>query len=75
MTKRYIPVENNDGFYRDTTTRAIINTNKKDYQLYMANREKMLSDKQRIDNLEVKVSSIKDDIDDIKNLLLKIVDK
>tara|TARA_R100000231_G_scaffold111350_1_gene82534 strand:+ start:145 stop:372 length:228 start_codon:yes stop_codon:yes gene_type:complete len=75
MTKRYIPVENNDGFYRDTTTRAIINTNRKDYQLYMANREKMLSDKQRIDNLEVKVSSIKDDIDDIKNLLLKIVDK
>ena len=75
MTKRYIPVENQDGFYRDTTTRAIINTNKKDYQLYMANREKMLSDKQRIDELEVKVDSLKDDISDIKDLLLKIVDK
>ena len=75
MSKRYLPVENNDGHYRDTTTRAIINTNKKDYQLYMANREKMLSDKQRIDELEVKVDSLKDDISDIKNLLLKIVDK
>ena len=35
----------------------------------------MLSDKQRIDELEVKVDSLKDDISDIKNLLLKIVDK
>ena len=75
MNKKYIPVENNKGFYRDTSTRAIINTNKKDYQLYMANREKMLSDKQRIDELEVKVDSLKDDISDIKNLLLKFVDK
>lgn len=75
MTKRYLPVENNDGLYRDTTTRAIINTNKKDYQLYMANREKMLSDKQRINELEVKVDSLKDDISGIKDLLLKIVDK
>ena len=73
--KKYIPVENQDGFYRDTSTRAIINTNKKDYQLYMANRNKMLSDKQRVDDLEVKVDSLKDDISDIKNLLLKIVDK
>ena len=75
MDRKYIPVENNKGLYRDSATRAIINTNKKDYQLYMANREKMLSDKQRIDELEVKVDSLKDDISDIKNLLLKIVDK
>ena len=75
MNKKYIPVENNKGFYRDTSTRAIINTNKKDYQLYMANREKMLSDKQRIDELEMKVDSLKEDISDIKNLLLKFVDK
>ena len=75
MGKRYIPVDKQDGFYRDTTSRAIINTNKKDYQLYMANREKLLSDKQRIDNLELKVDSLKDEISDIKNLLLKIVDK
>ena len=75
MDRKYLPVENKEGFYRDTSTRAIINTNKKDYQLYMANREKMLSDKQRIDELEVKVDSLKDDISDIKNLLLKIVDK
>lgn len=75
MDRKYIPVENNKGLYRDSSTRAIINTNKKDYQLYMANRERMLSDKQRIDELEVKVDSLKDDISDIKDLLLKIVDK
>ena len=41
----------------------------------MGHREKMLSDKQRINELEVKVDSLKDDISDIKDLLLKIVDK
>ena len=72
---RFVPVENQEGFYRDTTTRAIVNKNKKEYKAYMANRNKMLSDKQRIDDLEVKVDSLKEDIGDIKNLLLKIVDK
>ena len=74
MDRKYIPVENNKGLYRDSSTRAIINTNKR-LPVIHGNREKMLSDKQRIDELEVKVDSLKDDISDIKNLLLKIVDK
>jgi hypothetical protein len=46
-----------------------------EYQSYIANREKLQSDKERIDNLEGKVDSLQGDISDIKNLLLRIVDK
>lgn len=72
---RFLPVENKEGIYRDSSTRSLVNTNKKDFDDYIANRKRLLSDKQRINDLEVKVDSLKDDIGDIKNLLLKIVDK
>ena len=75
MSRRYRPVENHDHLYRDNTTNAIINTNMNEYQSYIANREKLQSDKERIDNLEGKVDSLQGDISDIKNLLLRIVDK
>ncbi len=72
---RFLPVENKEGIYRDSSTRSLVNTNKKDFDDYISNRKRLLSDKQRINDLEVKVDSLKDDIGDIKNLLLKIVDK
>ena len=75
MNNTYRPVENHDHLYRDNSTKAIINTNMNEYQAYVANREKLQSDKERIDNLEGKVDSLQGDISDIKNLLLRIVDK
>lgn len=75
MNNNYVPIKDQDGFYRDSTNKSIINTNKKDFEVYLNNRRRMTSDKQRIDDLEVKVDSLKNDIGDIKDLLLKIVDK
>lgn len=75
MNQRYRPVENHQHLYRDNTTNAIINTNMSEYQSYIANRDKLQSDKERIDGLEEKVDSLQGDISDIKNLLLKLVDK
>lgn len=64
-----IPVEGKDGFYRDSKTNAIINKNRLEYQTYVSNREKLLSDKERISNLETEMSTIKSDLDEIKSLL------
>ena len=57
-----------DGFYRDSNSQAIINKNNQDYQAYVANRAKLLSDKERIDNLE-------NEIGDIKSMLQTLIDK
>ena len=70
-----IPVKDHRNLYRDGSSTAIVNTDSVGYQAYVANREKLLSDKQRIDNLETKVEEIKGDLSDIKNLLVQLVDK
>lgn len=64
-----IPVEGKDGFYRDSKTNAIINKNRLEYQSYVSNREKLVSDKERITNLETDFNRIKNDLDEIKELL------
>jgi hypothetical protein len=70
-----VPVQDHNNLYRDSSSRAIVNTDTTGYQAYVSNRDKLLSDKQRIDQLESKVEEIKDDLSDIKNLLIQLVDK
>ena len=75
MERRYQPVENHNHLYREVGTNAIINNNTNEFKAYVANRRKLQSDRERIENLEGKVDSLQGDISDIKNLLLKLVDK
>ena len=70
-----IPVKDHRNLYRDGSSTAIVNTDSVGYQAYVANREKLLTDKQRIDKLESTVEEIKGDLTDIKNLLAQLVDK
>jgi len=69
--KKYLKVEGKTDLVRDTDTNAIINVDKSGYQAYITNRDKLLSDKERIEKLETQVSDIKGDLDEIKDLLLK----
>ena len=73
--KNTIPVKDHKHLFRDEKSKSIINTNRNDYETYIRNRDRMNSDKERISALEEKVDSLQGDISDIKNLLLKIVDK
>ena len=70
-----VPVKDHSNLYRDSSSKAIVNTDTTGYQAYVSNRDKLLSDKQRIDNLQSKVEEIKGDLTDIKNLLVQLVDK
>jgi len=70
-----IPVEGKDGFYRDSKTNAIVNKNHLEYQSYVSNREKLLSDKERIVNLETELGDIRSDLDEIKSLIKMVIQR
>ena len=70
-----IPIEGKDGYHRDTRSNAIVNTNKNEYNTYLMNRKKLLTDKERIDSLEGEIGGIKDDLGDIKMMLQHFMDK
>ena len=53
-----IPVKGHKGLFRDSETEAIINNNTNDYQTYITNRDKLLSEKERIDKLENDIGDI-----------------
>ena len=64
-----IPVENHPDLFRDSTTNAIVNKSKSDFENYNKTRNRMLSKEQRINHLEQKVDNLSSDIGDIKSML------
>jgi hypothetical protein len=60
-----------NGIVRDTTTGALLNTDLNGLQAYKKAKKKNAE----IDDLKQKVNSIENDVSEIKNLLLKIVEK
>jgi len=71
--KRLIPVKDSKSLFRDEETGAILNKDETEYLTYIENRKKLLSDKERINNLENQLTDVRSDINDIKNMLLKVL--
>jgi predicted metal-dependent phosphoesterase TrpH len=68
-----IPVDGHDGWYRDPTSNAIINSNQSDYDKYMASYNRRTQDKEEKQTLQKEVSLLKSEMSDIKSLLLTLV--
>ena len=60
---------------RDPRTNAILNTNKNEYEEYIERRNKRRSESQRVGALESEVKDIKNDLNEIKSLLLDLARK
>jgi len=58
---------------RDQNTNSIINTNMSEYQEYVSRRNAKNEETQKVQNIEEELASMKDDIDEIKNLLRSLV--
>lgn len=67
-----IPVENQKDLYRDPRTNAIINMNKTDYESYVKRRDSIKNEKSRVDKIEDDITSVKEDLNEIKYLLKKL---
>ena len=59
MTNNLIPVEGENYLFRDSNSKAIINTNQSGYQSYMSQKEFQQNEKKRLDTLESEIGEIK----------------
>lgn len=71
----YIKVEGQNDLFRDPNTNSIINVNMSEYQQYITRREVKTRENQKVNDLESEVSSLKDDLNEIKHLLRILVDE
>jgi len=62
-------VEGHPHLNRDANSNAIINSNSNEYEKYLSLRSKKKQGIERIDTMENDLKSLKDDINEIKNLL------
>ena len=65
-------VEGYSNLIRDEETKAIINTSMTDYNNYIMQKKLKEKEAQKINSIEKEVSNIKDDLNEIKNLLRRM---
>lgn len=65
----YLKVEGHPNLVRDEKTNAILNTDMNEYENYMKIKRLKDLERERMEHLENDMSNIKDDLQEIKNLL------
>ena len=68
-----IKVEGHPDLVRDSSNKAIVNKNINEYETYMSINKRRESEKNRMNNIESDLSSLKGEIDEIKNLLKQLI--
>jgi hypothetical protein len=71
----YIKVKDKDHLLRDIESNGIINNDDNGYNQYAENYKRVYNESKRINTLENDVSSIRSDLDEIKNLLRNFVNE
>ena len=69
----YHGVEGHGDLVRDPKTNSILNVNSIEYEQYVSRRNIKNEKNQKVQNIEEKVASMKNDIDEIKLLLKEIL--
>jgi phage terminase large subunit-like protein len=72
---KFLKVAGHAGLVRDTSTGAILNTNKSEYEEYLENQRKLDEKEKQIFNNTKDISEIKTELQDIKMLLLQLLTK
>lgn len=71
----WLKVQGSEDLVRDTETNAIINTNKSEYEAYIAKRDRLRSNQQQIELHGQEINRIKEDLSDIKQMLTALLNK
>lgn len=72
---KYLKVAGHAGLVRDTSTGAILNTNKSEYEEYIARQRQAEVREAEISKHTEDIINIKNELHDIKSLLLQILKK
>ena len=70
-----IKVSGYDNLVRDPKTNSIINTNMSEYNEYISKRDSKLKENQKVQNLESDIINMKEDLDEIKFLLRRLINE
>lgn len=71
----YHKVNGHPNLIRDTSTKAILNTNNTEYQNYVALKKSKEAESKKMEDIESNMNELRNDIDEIKQLLLKLAQK
>jgi polyhydroxyalkanoate synthesis regulator phasin len=69
----FIKVKDNEHLIKNTKSNFIVNTNKSEYDEYIARRKLKQSEKNKVDNLERDISTLRNEITEIKDMLRSLV--
>lgn len=62
-------------FVRDTTSMALINQDKNGLEAYVKQRNVLVTQKQEINKIKSDIDGIRDDMQEIKSLMMQLIDK
>ena len=69
----YVKVKDHDHLIRNTKSNCIVNTNKAEYEEYVTRRKLKKSEKNKFENIERDISTLRNEITEIKDLLRSLV--
>lgn len=72
---QYLKVEGHNGLVRDTSTGAIINTNRTEYEEYMARKRLAEQREIEISKHSEDINILKNEMQEIKSILLQLLHK
>ena len=75
MINDYIKVKDNNALLRDQKSNAIVNDSKYEYEKYMRLKKQKEEEVKRVDKMETEIDDIKNDVNEIKNLLKSFLEK
>jgi len=70
-----LKVEGHNNLVKDTDTKAVVNTDKNSYEVYMQKVNARKQERSTVRGLVREVNELREDFKEIKNLLVKMVDK
>ena len=71
----FIKIQNYENLVKDTKTNAVVNTNKSEFQLYMKRRKERSLQGDKLRNVCKEINSLKAELREIKDLVLKVLEK